>query len=433
MRSGGIGAILALALVSCAWGYGYLGLGPGTAVFQGSSRGGGMGETGMLSEDTPLAVMLNPALLAHQSEKQATLVYRAAALDENWEFPVYDSFDAILGYDTYSTNSHLYHGCAGGLGSGVLKQAWGLSFGAAAGLAYDFRYDYAEEVLDRTSTAQPPDRVIARNSVRGRGEITSISFGLGKTVYPGLALGAGLDYLTGRHDLEARIVFRDENRIPWASKNPDTSATFSARNLSGVRLTVGAAYDLGERVSLGATYKSAAELDGDISASGGGGFGTGGGLISADLPSKVKYPASYALGATFKPRNVLLTVVEGDVTLVKWSDVRDVAAAGETGMDDTYEWHLGVEHIFYNEHPLRFGFLYKPSPEDKETSEAAVTAGTGFSIAGFGIDLAAKVGWRDYREPDLFKDDIFGAKLRGSTDVVRDTNFGGLVTITRRF
>jgi len=433
MRSGGIGAILALALVSCAWGYGYLGVGTGSAVFQGSSRCGGMGEIGLVSEDTPLAVVLNPALLAHLETRQAALVYRAAALDENWSSPVYDSFDALLGYNTYSANSNLYHAIAGGLGSGVLTRAYGTCFAVAVGNAYDFRYDYAEEVRDRASTAQPPDRLVARNSVRGEGEITSLSFGLAKTVYPGLALGAGLDYLFGKHDLEARIVFLDVNKVPWPSREPDSLETYSAHGLSGVRFTVGAAYDLGERLGFGVAYKSGAELDGDFTTSGGGGFGSGGSMIAVPVADKVKYPASFGFGVSLKPRNTLVTVVEGNVALVKWSDVGDVVATGGAGLEDTYEWHLGIEHVFYNQRPLRFGFLYRPSPEDKETSEAAVTAGTAFAVEGFDIDLAAKVGWRDYRQPDIFKDDIFGAKLRGSTDVVRDTNFGGLVTISRRF
>jgi hypothetical protein len=431
MRSGAVGAILALALVSSAWGYGYLGLGLGTGVFQGSARGGGMGEVTLLSDQSPLAVALNPALVASLETRQMALGYRAAALDENWSSPVYDSFDAVLGYNTYSANSSLYHDFAGALASGAVEQAFGAGFAVALTTAYDFRYDYDEEVRDRASTAQPPDRVIARNFVRGEGEVRSLSFGVGKTVFPGLALGAGLDYLFGDHDVEARILFLDENRIPWASQRPDSSDTYAADDMSGTRFTVGATYSLGERLGFAATYKTEAELDGDFSGTDGGGFSAGGSSIGALAAAKIKYPASYALGVSLKPRNVLVTVVEGNLVVTRWGSLEDGAAAA--GLDDTYEWHLGVEHVFYNQRPLRFGFLYRPSPTDKEISEAAVTAGTAFDVVGFTIDLAAKVGWRDYREGDLFKDDIFGAKLRGSTDVVRDTNFGGLVTVTRRF
>jgi hypothetical protein len=431
MRSGAIGAVLALALVSSAWGYGYLGLGLGAGVFQGSARGGGMGEVGLASEESPMAVALNPALVASLEARQMALVYRAAALDENWSSPVYDSFDAILGYTTYSANSSLYHDFAGGLASGPVPQAFGTAFAVALGTAYDFRYDYDEEVRDRASTAQPPDRVIARNSVRGDGQVRALSLGAAKTVYPGLALGLGLDYLFGDHDVEAAIRFLDENRIPWASGSPDTFDTYTADDLSGTRFTVGASYSLGERLNFAAAYRTETDLDGDVSASGGTGFGAAGTSILGASGDKVTCPAAYSLGVSLKPRNVLTTVVEGNLVVTRWSGLED--EAGGTGLDDTFEWHLGVEHVFYNQRPLRFGFLYRPSPADKETSEAAVTAGTGFNVVGFDIDLAARVGWRDYREGDLFKDDIFGAKLRGSTDVVRDTDFGALVTVTRRF
>ncbi len=433
MRSAGIGAILGLAMVSSAWGYGYMGLGLGSGVFQASARCGGMGEVALLCEESPLAAALNPAMLAGLEKPQATLTYRAASLNEQWAFPVYDSFDAVLGYNTYSANSNLYHDFSIGFASGSLEQVFGTSFAVALVPAYDFRYDYEEELLDRNSTAQPPDRVIARDFIRGDGEIRSLSCGLGMTLVESLAVGFGLDYLFGKHDLDAGIVFLDESRIPWPSKRPDTSETYSASGLSGKRFTVAAMYALGERLDFAAVYKSGVELDGHFSGTATDEFGFGGNLAAYGSSTKIEYPASYAFGVSLRPRNTLLTVIEADVVFSRWSQVEDTAGVGRTTLDDTYEWHIGVEHVFYNQRPLRFGFLYRPSPDDKETSEAAMTAGTGFNVAGFDIDLAAKVGWREYREPDLFRDDIFGAELRGSTDLVKDTAFGGLVTITRRF
>jgi hypothetical protein len=433
MRSCGIGAILALALVSTAWSYGYLGVGLGSGVFQASTRCGGMGEVSMLCDDSPFAVTLNPALLGGMNARQVALAYHAVSLDENWAFPVYDSFDAILGYDTYSANSKIYHDFEGGLASGSISQAFGTCFAVALVPAYDLRYDYAEEVRDRNPNAQPPDRVIANNFIRSRGELRSLSFGLGKTLCGGLALGAGMDYLYGKHDLEKGISFVDENRVPWSGGGLDTVGAFSASGLTGTRFTVGARYTMGERVDFGAAYKSGVELEGDFCGQAATllGFGTGVAMDQGKI--KIKYPASYALGVSIHPRNGLLTVIEGDVILAKWSDAKDATGVGGTSLNDTYEWHFGVEHVFYNQRPLRFGFLYRPSPKDKETSEAAVTTGTGFKVAGLDIDLAASVGWREYREPDLFFDDIFGAKLRGSTDLVRETVMGGVISISRRF
>jgi hypothetical protein len=125
-------------------------------------------------------------------------------------------------------------------------------------------------------------------------------------------------------------------------------------------------------------------------------------------------------------------VIEGNVVFTAWSDVEDASRPG-VKLDDVYEWHIGVEHVFYNSRPLRFGFLFRPSPSEKETSESAVTAGTGLRVSGLDIDLAAKVGWREYRSADLFSDDIFGAKPRQSTDLVKETTMGGTVSVSKRF
>jgi hypothetical protein len=120
------------------------------------------------------------------------------------------------------------------------------------------------------------------------------------------------------------------------------------------------------------------------------------------------------------------------VVFTAWGGLKDASRPG-LSLDDVYEWHIGVEHVFYNSRPLRFGFLFRPSPGDRETSESAVTAGTGLRLAGLDIDLAAKVAWREYRAADLFSDDIFGAKARQSTDLVRETTIGGIVSLSKRF
>jgi long-subunit fatty acid transport protein len=147
---------------------------------------------------------------------------------------------------------------------------------------------------------------------------------------------------------------------------------------------------------------------------------------------KMKYPASYHLGVSFRPRNELLTVIEGNVRYVKWSDAGNQALGGLT-FNDIYEWAIGVEHVFYNGRPVRFGFTYKPSPTDDETSEAAITVGSGMTIGEFGVDFAVRMGWREYREFSLFDDATFCAREREFSDRVEDTLVGGMISVSRRF
>lgn len=433
MRIGGIGGALLIFIVSCSWGYTFLDLGPGSAVFQGSARCGGMGEITLLCEKGPMAVALNPANLALLERPEATFSYGFHSLEEDWSFPAYDSFDALLGYNTYSANSNLYHDGSLAFASGCLPQTKGVCLGVAFVPVYDFRYDFHEEIRDRSSGSVPSDKVIADDFIEGDGDIRSFSLGAAWSMDDRLALGLSMDYLFGDYDLTARIFWVDETKIPFEGGSRETSDTFSASKLSGMRLRFGGTYEVTERVMVAGTFTSGCELDGDFQWNSEDGLlGFLPGAAGRGGEHKVEYPAAYSLGFTFRPRNELLTVVEGNMKFTQWSDFRS-GVFENLVLDDTFEWHIGVEHVFYSGRPLRFGFLYRPSPIDDETSEAAVTAGSAIMVSGFEIGFSGKVGWREYRHPDLFDDAIFGAKTREVTDKVEETSVSGIISISRRF
>jgi hypothetical protein len=177
---------------------------------------------------------------------------------------------------------------------------------------------------------------------------------------------------------------------------------------------------------------SKCELDGDYSTSSASGLlGFLPRVSDAGGEIKITYPASYVFGVTYRPRNELPTVVEANVKFTDGSEASNSALDGFT-YDDTYQWRVGIEHVFYNGRPLRFGFVYTQSAVDKETSEVAFTAGSGILIKGFGIEFAGRVGWREYRYFDLFEDSIFCAQLRDFTDLIEETSVSGVITISRR-
>jgi hypothetical protein len=426
------GVLLILVLAACSWGYTFLDLGLGSETFRGSGRCAGMGEVGLLLEESPFAVAGNPALLARCDRLEVVGVYRFESIDEDWSFPAHDSFDALLGYTTYSRNANLYHAGAVGASTGVLPGALGVSVGCALVPGYNFTYDFYEEVRDRSTSSVPTDKVIARAFVEGEGGIHALALGLGRAVGSRLCLGASVERLFGDFDIEARLSDVDTSKVQcWDEPRTETSDTFSSSNLSGMRMRIGGACNINERIDVAASAVTSCELEGDFSTS------SAAGLL-AFLPReeaeggsfKVKYPASYALGVTFRPRNILLTVIEADVRYTEWSDAENQALA-DFRLEDTYEWHIGVEHVFYNQQALRFGFVYKDSPVDKGTNEAAFTVGSGFAAYGFAIDASARVGWRKYRHSGIFDDSLFCAESRGFADLVEETSFSGMVSITR--
>jgi hypothetical protein len=433
MSRGGIGgALLILLLATSAVGYTLLDLGMGSQVFQGSAKSGGMGEVFQLTESTPLSLTLNPSLIARSDKLAAYGSYRFMMVEENWSLPVHDSFDALLGYETYAHNRNVYHDGDLSFSTGALPQAAGLAFAIGYVPAFDFNYEFHEEVRDRNSQAEPLDKLIADAFLESEGMIRSVSLGGAGGYGERFFLGLGVDYLFGDYDVTVRLANMDANKLPcWEAAPRETAEVFSASDLSGARFRVGATYVVNKRVELAATYTGSAELDGEYSSSGG--FGAYSPWGDGDGKSfKLKYPASAGFGISYRPRNELRTVVEADVRFTQWSKAENQALE-ELVLDDIYEWFIGVEHIFYNGHPLRFGFNYRPSPADKEAAQAAVTAGSGFDLYGLDLDFSLSIGWRKFREFSLFDDSVFCAQSREFSDMVEETLVGGQISLGKRF
>jgi len=433
MRRGGIGgALLILLLATSAVGYTLLDLGMGSQVFQGSAKSGGMGEVFQLTESTPLSLALNPSLLARSDKLNVTASYRLMMVEEDWALPVHDSFDALLGYETYSSNQNVYHNGDLSFSTGAIPRAANLAFAIGYMPAYDFNYNFHQEVRDRNSQAEPLDKVVADAYVESDGLVRSVTIGGAGGYGERFFLGLSVDYLFGSYDMDVRLANMNADKLPcWESAPGETADVFSASDLSGARFRVGATYVVNKRVELAATYTGEAELDGKYTASDG--FGAYSPWESGTGESfKMKYPASVGFGISYKPRNELKTVVEADVRFTQWSKAENEALE-ELVLDDIYEFFIGIEHVFYNGHPLRFGFNYRPSPEDKEAAQSAGTVGSGFDVYGLDLDFSLLVGWRKFREFSLFDDSIFCAQSREFSDMVEETFVGGQISLSKRF
>jgi len=433
MSRGGIGgALLVLLLATSAVGYTLLDVGMGSQVFQGSAKSGGMGEVFQLTESTPLSLTLNPSLLARSDKLNVTGSYRFMMVEDDWSLPVHDSFDAILGYETYASNRNIYHNGDLSINTGAIPSVANLAFAIGYLPAYDFNYNFHQEVRDRNTQSEPLDKLVADAYVESDGAVHSISFGGAGGYGERFYLGLSVDYLFGSYDMTVRLANMNADKLPcWESAPSETAEVFSASDLSGTRLRIGATYVVNKRVELAATYTGKAELDGKYTSSGG--FGAYSPWKDGVGESfKLKYPASVGFGISYKPRNELRTVVEADVRFTQWSKA-DNGALEDLVLDDIYEFFIGIEHTFYNGRPLRFGFNYKPSPVDKEVAQSAVTAGSGFDVYGLDLDFSLNVGWRKFREFSLFDDAIFCAQSREFSDMVEETFVGGQISLSKRF
>ncbi len=414
------GILLALVIATGAGGYSFLDLGLGGPVYTGSARGSSMGEVGWLTEENSLSTFLNPATLGILDSPDVTLAYQYNFLHETRAFPAYDSFDALLGYNVYASNKNFYQNVALGFATGVLPRARGLSFGIAYSPVYDLNYDYEEEVRDRSTSSQPADKVIANAYQLSDGSLKAVSFGVARALAREASLGASLDYVFGSYDIVTRIA--------WADGRPETRDAFSASNLSGVRFRLGGRIKVGNRLEMGFEGTTRCVMEGDFSAE------TEGAALSIDGVETV-YPSSFGVGVRFRPRNELTGLLEVGMKYTAWSEYSN-DFYGDVGLEDIFTWHVGVEHVFYNGTPLRLGFLYGPSPSDKDIAKAAFTFGTGYAAYGWTVDFSGQIGWAKYRDPDIFDNEIFGVPSDEPgvrwRDEVNETTFGGRLSFARR-
>jgi hypothetical protein len=429
-----LGILLALAIATGAGGYSFLDLGIGGPVYTGSARGSAMGEVGWLSEENAFATVLNPATLGTIDRPDVAVSYQYYFLHETRAFPAYDSFDALLGYNVYATNKDFYQDIAVGFATGSVPRAFGLSFGVMYSPVYDLNYDYEEEIRDRSTSSQPADELVARAYVISEGTLKAVSFGVARALAEEASVGISLDYVFGSYDVTARV--------DWAGSDPDTKDEYSASKQSGMRLRFGGRIKVGPRLEAGFEATTRCAMKGDFSMHAANGL-----LWYLPLPDtgetavtyndvETDYPASIGIGVTFKPRNELTTVLELGMRYTAWSDFSS-EFYGDFDLVDVYSWHAGVEHVFYNGMPLRFGLIYSPSPREEDVSEAAFTFGTGYKAYGWTVDFSGRIGWQKYRYPDLFDDAMFGMPSREPglrwRDEVRETSLSGRLSFTRRF
>ncbi|MGQ9603646.1 MAG: hypothetical protein ACUVUU_05490 [bacterium] len=421
-----------MGLAYCGWSYTFLDMAMGSQVFQGGSKCLGMGEVGLLVEDASFAAATNPASLSWQKGTSISCSYRFLSIDDRWSMPMHDSFDALLGYMAYSHNSNLYHDGSFGCSTDRLLKSVEVVLGVTVSRAYDFTYDFHEEVRDRSTSSVPSDKVVADAFIRGRGGLKSLSVGAAKALGKDVSLGVSLEYLYGDFKISGRLENIDLNLMTcWKDSLTETEDRLVASSLSGLRLRGGISFRMGERLEAALSGVSSCNLDGSYKA-------TLGELLYF-LSAKdsigdfeISYPESYSLGLKYRPRNELATTIEADITFARWKS-SDNTSLRSLNLDNTFQFNIGIEHIFYNARPVRFGFTYRQSPFDHQTGESAVTAGSGIRFAGLELDFAGKIGWREYRYYDLFDDSIFCAKPRYFTDKVEETVFSGMVTMSRRF
>ena len=338
---------------------------------------------------------------------------------DNRSLPMYNSFDAYSGDAVYASNVNTFADFAGGI---YYKKAIS-DFELAASLQYrpqvSFKADYFEQIRNNRNSddnGYPPK--IAQNSIESKGGINAIAF---QTAFEYKNIGSfGLEVsqLSGDSEMERSVIWTPEAQDMMNDTLNDTINTLE-RDFSAIQFKVGANIHVSPRFDLGLSYTPKVELD--VTGNKDGvdvnnvvfvytKFDSTGTPLDSLTFAQYILPMNARVGFSFKPRNIMRTVMNCDVEYIKWSDTNPL-------YDDAINYYIGVEHILKNKIPFRFGFNYTTSyglQEDSgfvfanEITTPTFTAGTGFTILKkFTFDISLEYSNRQYETLDLFMDSYY--------------------------
>jgi hypothetical protein len=363
----------------------------GDPMFSTNSRLLGMGGAGVASSGAASAVE-NPALLAWLEGWDVEITPAFVNSDEARSFPIHDSFDGVIAYNTYAKNTTLYDRYIGGVAVKLMTSVEP-AFGVFYSTRYDMNYCYHVERRDPESQSVPQDQVIARKTIESDGGIEAISGAAGVKVLDRVGLGVSVDYVF------ADVIGTEELRYAVSDSAEEYDYKHDAEwdFLDGIGFTIGVAGQPHPRVLVSMRYQSEVKLEGDWKAKY---DNPGTDEDSTAMASiSVTYPDKVSLGIKYMPRAELRTTIAAQADYTNWSDLED-SIADDPGTEDTWTFRFGVEHTFYNDVSARFGFIYDEDYMDSEITSSAFTFGVGYPIRGVDFDFGGMVRTRDYRDGD---------------------------------
>lgn len=364
-----------------------------------------MGGAGLAAIDGAAGMVLNPALIAKTEGIDVALTGVMVLAEEARETPLHDSFDGVIGYNTYALNTEVYDRYVGAVAFNPEGDFGELEWAPVVAVGYspriDMSYGYHVQYRDPDFQTEPADKILYDYYHEGDGGIAAFSVALGQDVAPDVSLGLGVDFLRGDYEVSERWVY------PADSDEEDVATRREYNSVSGTRFTFGALVEKFHRVDIAAVYRAPFKLEGtydprpdDM-------------LHTERRRFEYGYPGEIAVGVAYHPRNLLMTTVTCDIEYAQWSDLTDDLKTTDPDLDDTFTYRLGVEHGFFDNSLARFGFMYRPSYVDEGNTQAAFSLGLGLDVAGVRVDIGGQVGLREY--------DIDDGRVRETTTLAMAT------------
>ncbi len=337
--------------------------------------------------------VLNPALLTEAEGFRFDAGMSLGQRHEDRFTPLFDTFESYVTDTAIASNRNHYFGTGFGFAGDMAR--YGLPISCALSLTdrYTFAYDFQEDVRDPDSFSDPRDSILEERKVAVDGTLRDLSLGVAWKPAERISLGAAVHYAFGTR--EEQYLRRDFQNTANSS---DRMYDF---DMSGINATLGVDVKVDERLTLGFAWETPLTVDGDMDTT----LTAGDGLpATTGSEAEVKYPSRFRAGLAYYPRTEPRTLFTVDFEIAAWSDIEDDRFESDPVLEDTYDVRIGLQHIFYNGVPMRFGFRHVDSYADSEAARTTFSAGIGKPLAAGMIDFSVELGkttfdqghWFDY-------------------------------------
>ncbi len=383
-----------------------------------------MGGTGTALYRGGLSNIFNPALL---TDEQGYRLDAGVMLDQEHEDrfqPLFDSFDSWVVDAAIASNRNHYWQTGFGAAGRFFQESFPVVLSLSLADRYPYSYSFYEEL--RNPSPFPPgqgeparDMLIEERQRDITGTLRNLSFGAAANVTQRISFGAAVHYAFGTR----RAV--DSVRDYVVTDGDDSYRLEDEFEMSGVNFTLGARGVINERLEVGVAWESQLTATGDWT------------TTSADVDASqvtvhdgsYKYPNMFRAGLTFRPRTNPLTVFTVEAEYKPWDKLEDNEHPGQDNpqlLNDVMDVRVGLEHLFYNGIPLRFGFRHFDSYTDRDASASVFTSGVGAPIGGgmvaVSLELTKISSIQEHQFP--YPDDFFGDNFKTDEFArVDDTRF----------
>jgi hypothetical protein len=359
--------------------------------------------------------LLNPAGVARATGLRVDLGFNATHHEEDRFVELYDTFGSFVDDAAIASNQNTWWG--GGYALAYQLENEDVPVGIALSLVdrYPFAYRFEEELRDPDVFSSPRDRILENRRYEVSGTIRQLSLGLAAEPWRWLAFGASLHYAFG--DRQEAWDVRDFD----TNDGDDSYNHATSWDLSGVNATFGLQSQVSDRVRLGVAYETRLNLDGDFSTS----QFNAGDAAPADTTfwANLRYPEYWRFGGTFHPRSDPRTVFTLDVIYADWSKLQDSRLGDQQPhLQEVVDFRVGLQHTFYNDFDLRFGFRRYDSYADDEGGNSVFGIGGGFPVVGGQLSASIELNKQQVRLEHIFEypdDDDFVTDPEARVDDLR--------------